>query len=240
MESGTAYWRNNMWVIVPDNKQNLEHIATLNDGSIDGVPVRFELVDPRKARPKQRALFFALLGDIHNWSGTPTEWLKEYFYTRYMIKTAGKEISLADDTKNTVSDAVKLIDDVINFVFEFGVPINQSYVLLPKDENYFQFECVKHQQCLICGKHADVHHLEGVPGNTIGMGGNRKHVDHSKRLVAALCRYHHSEIHKLGTPEFCKRHHLTNIGVKIDAQTFKKIGVQGRYETSSKGYFEPN
>lgn len=230
MESGKAYWRNNMWVIVPDKEQNLEHIATLNGGTIDGVPVRFELVDPRKARPKQRALFFALLGDIHNWSGTPTEWLKEYFYTRYTIKTAGNEISLADDTKNTVSDAIKLIDDVVDFIFEFGVPVNQSYPLLPKDENYFQFECVKHQQCLICGKHADIHHLEGVPGNTVGMGGNRKYVDHSKRLVAALCRYHHEEIHKLGTPEFCKRHHLTNIGVKIDAQTFKKIGVQGRYE----------
>ncbi|MEY8441837.1 putative HNHc nuclease [Lactobacillaceae bacterium 24-114] len=233
MASGKAYWRDNYWIIVPDKIPNLEHVATLNGGEIDGVPVEYELVDPRKARPQQRALFFALLGDIHNWSGTPTDDLKEYFYTRYTVKTAGKKISLADDTKNTVSDAVKLIDDVIDFVFEFNVPVKEGYVLLPRNENYFQYECIKHRECLICGRHADVHHLELDNGNAVGMGMNRNKVDHTKKLLAALCREHHQEIHAKGTRLFCLEHHLTNMGIKVDAATLKRIGIQ-RIKTAER------
>ena len=232
MESGKAYWQNDHWVIYQDQQQNLERVSTLNNGSISGVPVHYELVDPRRARPKQRALFFALLGDIHSWSGEPTDWLKEYFYTRYTIRTAGEEISLANDTGNTVSDATKLIEDVIDFIFEFSVPVNEAYPLLPKDENYFQYECIKHRQCLVCGRHGDIHHVEGIYGNTVGMGGNRNHVDHSKRVLACLCRKHHEICHKYGTDKFCATFGFTHLGIKVDAQTLKRIGVQGHYETN--------
>lgn len=234
MESGKAYWRNDRWIIIPDKEQNLERVETLNGGKTDGVPIVFELADPRKARPKQRALFFSLLGDIHNWSGEPTEWLKDYFYTRYTIKTAGAEISLADDTKNTVSDATELIEDVVDFIFEFGVPVHEGYTLLPRNENYFQYECIKHRQCLVCGKRGDIHHVEGIPGNTVGMGSNRNRVNHSNRVLACLCRSHHTEIHQLGTKKFCQIHHLTNIGIKVDAKTLKRIGVTGDYGTIQK------
>lgn len=225
MESGKAYWRNDRWIIIPDKEQNLERVETLNGGKTDGVPILFELSDPRKARPKQRALFFALLGDIHNWSGEPTEWLKDYFYTRYTIKTAGADISLADDTKNTVSDATELIEDVVDFIFEFGVPIHEGYTLLPRNENYFQYECIKHRQCLVCGQHADIDHID-----EIGAGRNRTHLNHTQFRLAALCRVHHTERHKIGTRRFCQLHHLTNIGIKVDAQTLKRIGVQGDYD----------
>ena len=213
--------------VIPDIQPNLEHIATINDGEVQGVPAKVEWVDPRQARPKQRALFFALLGDIHEWSGEPTEWLKEYFYTMYTIKTAGKTISLADDTENSVTDAKELIEQVIDFIFENGVPVKTGYHLLPRDENYFQYECIKHRECLICGKRGDIHHIEGIYGNTIGMGGNRNHVH--KRILVCLCRTHHNEIHNKGTRLFCDDHHLTNIGIKVDAQTLKRIGVKGIY-----------
>lgn len=215
--------------VIPDIQPNLEHIATINDGKVQGVPAKIEWIDPRQARPKQRSLFFALLGDIHNWSGEPTDWLKEYFYTMYTVKTAGKEISLADDTTNTVTDAKELIDEVVDFIFEYDVPVKQGYVLLPRDENEFQFECIKHRKCLVCGKHADVHHLELDNGNAVGMGMNRTKVDHSKKLLMALCRVHHNEIHSKGTRLFCHDHHLTNVGIKVDAETLKRIGVQGNY-----------
>jgi hypothetical protein len=229
MLPGKAYLQDSKWIVVLSKQPNSEWLNTVNNGKTDGVPVQVEFVDPRRARPKQRSLFFALLGDISKWSGESKEWLKEYFYIRYTVQTAGKEISLADGTSNTVTDATKLIDDVIRFIFEFNVPINEAYPLLPKDENTFQYECIKHRQCLICGRHADIHHMEGIPGNTVGMGNNRNKIDHTQRYLAALCRNHHNEVHKLGTPEFCRRHHLTSIGIKVDAQTLKRIGVRGNY-----------
>ncbi len=225
MESGKAYWQNDHWIIYPDTPPNLEHVSTINDGSVSNVPVHYEMIDPRQARPRQRALFFALIGDIHNWSGEPTEWLKEYFYTEYTIKTAGNEISLANDTTNTVSDATKLIQEVIDFIFEFNVPVNEAYPLLPKDENYFQYECIKHRQCLICGKRADIDHID-----EIGAGRNRTHLNHTKFRLAALCRTHHTERHKIGNQLFCQKYRLTNLGIRVDAQTLKRIGVQGNYE----------
>lgn len=228
-ENGQARWHKDHWNVFPDSEPNFEHIETINGRNVKSVPVTVEFSDHRKARPKQRALFFALMGDIHEWSGEPTEWLKEYFYTMYTIKTAGKTISLADDTENSVTDAKELIEQVIDFIFENGVPVKTGYHLLPRDENYFQYECIKHRECLICGKRGDIHHIEGIYGNTIGMGSNRNHVDHSKRILACLCRTHHNEIHNKGTRLFCYDHHLTNIGIKVDTETLKRIGVQGNY-----------
>lgn len=222
--------RDGLAYAVPDIQPSLEHIATMNHGNVQGVPARVEWVDPRQARPQQRALFFALVNDIHQWSGEPSEWLKEYFYTLYTVKTAGKEISLADGTSNTVTDAKELIDEVVDFIFEYDVPVKQGYVLLPRDENEFQYECIKHRKCLICGKHADIHHLELDNGNAVGMGMDRTKVDHSKKLLVALCRIHHNEIHSKGTRLFCHDHHLTNVGIKVNAETLKRIGVQGNYE----------
>lgn len=230
MLPGKAYYQDGRWVILLDEEPNFDRVRTLNDGKSNGAPVQVEFTDPRKARPKQRALFFALLGDISKWSGVPAKWLKEYFYTRYTVKTAGKEISLANDTQSTVTDATVLLDDVIRYVFEFDVPINEAYLLLPKDENVFQYECIKHRDCLICGRRADIHHLEDVVGNNVGMGRNRRYMDHTKSRLVALCRKHHNEIHQVGTTKFCQIHHLTNIGIKVDAATLKRIGVQGNYE----------
>ncbi|MCC4366433.1 putative HNHc nuclease [Limosilactobacillus reuteri] len=228
MQSGTAYLQDGFWVIKPDRQQNLEHIATLNEGKLQGIPVDFEFADPRKARPRQRRLFFALLGDISFWSGTPVNWLKEYFYNQYMIKTAGKEISLADSTENTVSDAKNLIDIVIDFIFDFRVPVKRGFELLPRDEEYFQYKCLLNRQCIICGKHADVHHID-----EIGMGRNRNTIDHTKHHLMALCRIHHTEYHQIGSIAFSNRYHVSTAGIRLNADTLKKIGVKGNYENNS-------
>lgn len=232
MQSGKAYWREGLgWIIQPDMPMNLEHVATLNNGSLEGVPIEFEMPDPRRARPKQRRLFFALLGDIHRWSGEPVEWLKEYFYTMYTVKTAGKEISLANDTNNTVSDAVELIDQVIDFIFDWSVPIRDGYTLLPRDEEHFIYECLIHRQCVICGRHADLHHVDyGMGNNTVGMGMNRNKVDHSKRELYPLCREHHQEIETINTTAFENKYRIKVKGIKLTPDVLRKLGVKGEYD----------
>lgn len=224
MASGEATWQDGFWVVKPDQQTNLEHIKTINDGKLVQVPIKYELVDPRKARPKQRALFFALLQDIWLYTGEDKDFLKEYFYYRYTVRTAGKTISLADDTANTVSDARFLLDDVVNFIFEFNVPVRTGYELLPRDENHFQYLSISHRKCLICGKHADIHHID-----EIGAGRNRNKVDHTKLRLAALCRTHHTEFHQIGLTAFCQKYKLTGLGIKVDQQTLKDIGVRENY-----------
>ncbi|WP_276859025.1 putative HNHc nuclease [Limosilactobacillus ingluviei] len=226
MLTGQATWSDGYWIIKPDQPPDqgwFDHLHTMN-GNTDWFPVAMDFIDPRQARPKQRALFFALIHDIWAWSGEDEEFLKAYFYSRFVIKTAGREISLADNTKNTVSDARALIDDVVDFVFDYDVPVKAGMFLLPKEENHFQYQCISHRKCIVCGRHADIHHID-----EIGAGRNRTHIDHTKLRLAALCQEHHTEAHKIGLQAFCNKYQLTNLGIRVDAATLRKIGVAGNY-----------
>ncbi|MCG0823564.1 hypothetical protein IMAU10216_00173 [Lactiplantibacillus plantarum] len=207
------------------HKPNLDHVETVS-GSADEYYTYSELADTRKARPQQRRLFFALLSDIYAWSGMPTGFLKNLFYLQYESYTFGKQISLSDTTESSVSDANQLLDLVIDFMFEWHVPFKEGYKLLPREQEYYLFQCCRHRVCMICGNRADIHHVD-----VIGAGLNRTHVDHTKRHVMALCRVHHSEIEKIGSVAFSAKYHVPVDGIKLDKETLKRIGLKGKYSS---------
>lgn len=132
------------------HKPNRDHVETVS-GSADEYYTYSELADTRKARPQQRRLFFALLSDIYTWSGMPTEFLKNLFYLQYESYTFGKQISLSDTTESSVSDANQLLGLVIDFMFEWHVPFKEGYKLLPREQEYYLFQCCRHRVCVICG-----------------------------------------------------------------------------------------
>lgn len=202
---------------------NLDHLKTIS-GTDNQFYVDFEVADLRKARASQRRLFFALLHDIAEFTMAPEDFLKTLFYTQYSIYTAGKEISLSDNTKSSVSDANVLLDLVIDFMFEWHVPFKKGYELLPKEEEYYLYQCCRHRVCTVCGNHADIHHVD-----VIGSGMDRTKVDHTKRHVMALCRVHHSIIEAIGANRFAQKYHVPVTGIKLDVETLKKIGVRGNY-----------
>lgn len=210
-----------------DEQPNLDYVETVS-GSRDLFYVDGEIADTRKARPQQRRLFFALLTDIYTWSGMPTDFLKELFYLQYEAYTFGKQISLSDVTTSSVSDANVLLDLVIDFMFEWHVPFKKGYELLPRDQEYYLFQCCRHRVCMICGNRADIHH---VVGSTIGSGGDRIKVDHSERYVMALCRKHHGEIEQIEPDKFSAKYHVPVDGVKLDVETLKRIGLKGNYSS---------
>ncbi|WP_436673785.1 putative HNHc nuclease [Lactiplantibacillus plantarum] len=207
------------------HKPNLDHIETVS-GSADEYYTYSEIADKRKARPQQRRLFFALLSDIYTWSGMPTDFLKNLFYLQYESYTFGKQISLSDVTQSSVSDANQLLGLVIDFMFEWHVPFNEGYKLLPREQEYYLFQCCRHRVCMICGNRADIHHVD-----VIGAGLNRTHVDHTKRHVMALCRVHHSEIEQIGSVAFSAKYHVPVDGIKLDKETLKRIGLKGKYSS---------
>lgn len=207
------------------HKPNLDHVETVS-GSADEYYTYSELADTRKARPQQRRLFFALLSDIYTWSGMPTDFLKNLFYLQYEAYTFGKQISLSDTTESSVSDANQLLDLVIDFMFEWHVPLKEGYKLLPREQEYYLFQCCRHRVCMICGNRADIHHVD-----VIGAGLNRTHVDHTKRHVMALCRVHHSEIEQIGSVAFSAKYHVPVEGIKLDKETLKRIGLKGKYSS---------
>lgn len=216
-------------VIHLDQKPNMDHLVTVA-GSSTQFFVDFEIADTRKARAAQRRLFFALIGDICDHLVDPLEdFLKERFYTQWESKHAGRTISLADDTKSSVSDANDLLDIVIDFMFEMNIEFKEGYKLLTKDESFFLYQCCRHRQCLVCGKHADIHHID-----VLGSGLNRNKVDHTKRHVMPLCRVHHNQIERIGAKKFSELYHIPVAGIKLDVETLKKIGVRGDYSEAER------
>lgn len=133
---------------------------------------------------------------------------------------------LADSSKTSVSDVNVLIDLVIDFMFEWNVPFKEGYKQLPREKRYFIYQCCRHRRCLVCGDSADIHHLD-----TVGMGVDRRKVDHTQKHVMPLCRTHHENYHQLGAEKFAELYHVPINGIKLDAETLKKLGVKGNYES---------
>ncbi|WP_270782965.1 putative HNHc nuclease [Levilactobacillus brevis] len=213
-------------VLQPD----LDHIESVSV-SCDQLYLDWELADTRKARPQQRRLFFALLSDIYTWSGMPTDFLKELFYLQYEEYTFGKQISLSDTTESSVSDANVLLDLVIDFMFMWRVPFKQGYELLPREQEYYQYQCCRHRRCMVCGReHSDINHVD-----TVGSGRDRNHLDHTQLRVNCLCREHHTEWHKIGPTAFGEKYHIPVAGIRLDEETLRKIGVRGNYRGETNG-----
>ncbi|WP_270694819.1 putative HNHc nuclease [Levilactobacillus brevis] len=213
-----------------DHQPNVDHIETVR-GSRDQLYLDWELADTRKARPQQRRLFFALLSDIYTWSGMPTDFLKELFYLQYEEYTFGKQISLSDTTESSVSDANVLLDLVIDFMFMWRVPFKQGYELLPREQEYYQYQCCRHRRCMVCGReHSDINHVD-----TVGSGRDRNHLDHTQLRVNCLCREHHTEWHKIGPTAFGEKYHIPVAGIRLDEETLRKIGVRGNYRGETNG-----
>lgn len=222
MQRARAEQRGRDLIIHLDRPLNQDHLETVSGGQGEFY-VDFEVADPRKARVQQRRLFFALLHDIETYFVVPSEFLKSMFYTQYEFYTAGKSISLSDATESSVNDANTLLDLVIDFMFEWHVPFKKGYELLPKEEDYYLYQCCRHRVCTICSKHADIHHID-VVGRT-----NRNKVDHTKRHVMALCRAHHSEIESIGSAKFSAKYHVPVDGIKLSIEDLKRLNIKGDY-----------
>lgn len=222
MQRARAEQRGRDLIIHLDRALNQDHLETVSGGQGEFY-VDFEVADPRRARVQQRRLFFALLHDIETYFVVPSEFLKSMFYTQYEFYTAGKSISLSDATESSVSDANTLLDLVIDFMFEWRVPFKKGYDLLPKEEDYYLYQCCRHRVCTICSKYADIHHID-VVGRT-----NRNKVDHTKRHVMALCRVHHNEIESIGAIKFAQKYHVPVTGIKLKIEDLQKLGIRGNY-----------
>lgn len=222
MQRARAEQRGRDLIIHLDRPLNQDHLETVSGGQGEFY-VDFEVADPRKARVQQRRLFFALLHDIETYFVVPSEFLKSMFYTQYEFYTAGKSISLSDATESSVNDANTLLDLVIDFMFEWHVPFKKGYELLPKEEDYYLYQCCRHRVCTICSKYADIHHID-VVGRT-----NRNKVDHTKRHVMALCRVHHNEIESIGAIKFAQKYHVPVTGIKLKIEDLQKLGIRGNY-----------
>lgn len=199
---------------------NIERLKTIFNGYDGERQAELFIKDPRGFTPQQRRFVFALMQDIYIYTGEPLESLKDVFYWQFRYFT-GKNISLSNESENTVDEVSTLSELILDFIFENDIPFREGYEIPPQNVEYYFYKCVMTRTCCICGKkNADIDHFDKALGRR-----KRSEVDHTEFNFAALCRTHHQEKHQIGIAAFKNKHHV--IGIKLNQDEIKKLRIGG-------------
>lgn len=187
---------------------------------------RVGLVDSRTMSHEQRKKVYALLSEIADWQGELPELLKKQMKLEFRLKRLNgmaEDFSLSDAPMELVTD---FIDFLVEFVIEWNVPTKKPLYELCDDIISYEWHCLKAKRCAVCGKKAQLHHVDAV-----GMSRNRRKIDHIGMRCLPLCAAHHMEIHELGNTRFCDKYHL-DAEIKINEEIVKLYKLGGKKEES--------
>lgn len=183
--------------------------------------VYVEAIDSRPLSDKQRRMCYSLMNAIAEWSGETLEGtktaLKLDFWQAHIESLGDKIFSLSDAPMSLVADFQRYL---IEFILSNDVPLKFPLINFVDDVKDYTYQCLIHKRCAVCGKRADLHHIDAI-----GMGNDREKVTHIGRESMSLCRLHHEEIHKLGKNEFMEKYHLDG-GIEIDRTICKIYGLK--------------
>lgn len=180
------------------------------------------LQDERRITSRQRAAIYALLGEVDEYvNGIRTDagreeqkqLLKMEFMLKRMTDAERRMFSLSDCS---VTTARAFIDFIVEFIIANDIPVRFSLAEKAEDIGQYVYACLVHKKCAVCGRHADLHHVEG---SHVGSGFNREEVHHLGREALPLCREHHTECHSMPEAEFLEKYHLEP--VKLDERLCK-------------------
>lgn len=187
--------------------------------------VSITLHDSRPLSGKQRRSCYAMLGEISEWSGQEKEEIKQLlklnFWTSELWQTADNLFSLSDAPMSVVAEFQSWL---ARFIVANDVPTKRPMLDYVDDIPNYVYACLVKKKCCICGKHADLHHIERV-----GMGRNREEIIHEGMEVLPLCREHHEQAHTMPDEEFFKLYHL-NGGIELDKNLCKIYGLKSKKE----------
>lgn len=172
------------------------------------------LVQPIDSRPlsdKQRRACYALLREIGDYTGMGTEPTKEYMKLKFMVEelqeTGDKIFSLSNAPMSLVCGFQRFL---VRFILDWDIPCNFPLLDFVDDVADYVYSCLVNKKCCVCGKHADLHHVDHV-----GMGRDRDEIIHEGMAALPLCREHHTEAHTIGQKTFEDKYHLIH-GIELD------------------------
>lgn len=179
-------------------------------------------VDGRRLSDKQRRACYALIGAVSDYTGDSKDSTKEFLKLRFLtseIETLGDDIfSLSNAPMSLVCEFQRFM---VRFIVENDIPCTFPLLDMVDDIPDYVYSCLVNKKCCVCGKAADLHHVDRV-----GMGRDRDEILHEGMRALPLCREHHREAHDLGEQSFQERYHLTD-GIELD-KTLCRIYKLGR------------
>jgi len=179
-------------------------------------------VDGRRLSDKQRRACYALIGAVSDYTGDSKDSTKEFLKLRFLtseIETLGDDIfSLSNAPMSLVCEFQRFM---VRFIVENDIPCTFPLLDMVDDIPDYVYSCLVNKKCCVCGKAADLHHVDRV-----GMGRDRDEILHEGMRALPLCREHHREAHDLGEQSFQERYHLTD-GIELD-KTLCRLYKLGR------------
>lgn len=88
------------------------------------------------------------------------------------------------------------------------------------DVGDYIYSCLIAKKCCICGRRADLHHVDRV-----GMGRDRTDIVHEGMEALPLCREHHGQAHTMPDSEFFGLYHLDG-GITLDKTLCRIYGLK--------------
>ena len=182
------------------------------------------LVQPMDSRPlsdKQRKACYALMGAIADYAGMSKDRTKEMmklkFLSENMEDMSDRIFSLSNAPMSYVCAFQRFL---VQFILEWDIPTDFSLLDMVDDVSDYIYGCLVNKKCVICGRPADLHHIERV-----GMGRNRDEIIHEGMEVLPLCREHHTEAHTMPDKDFFERYHLPG-GIVADKTICRIYGLK--------------
>lgn len=205
--------KDNKAVIEVDEVQALNgvHLGEVDEQSI----VDVNLIDKRYLSPQQRRKAYAMIRDMAYFIGDDPARLKDDLKMLFCTAMGETWFSFANADMTTVR---LFISFLIELCLEFQIPLRDSALKRTDDLEVYMLQAMRHRKCVICGKRADIHHIDAI-----GMGNNRNQVDHRHRRMIALCREHHQLAHNMGWPSFKEEYHV--LGVEPTEDILQSLGI---------------
>ena len=205
-------------------------IETARGRIVEYKEVEVTLLDSRPLSAKQRRSCYAMIREIAEWSGDDASSvkgiLKLSFWKDELYQTADTLFSLSNAPMSIVAEFQKWL---ARFIVRNDIPTRKSLLEYVDDVPDYIYACLISKKCVICGRKADLHHVDRV-----GMGRDRDDIIHEGMLALPLCREHHDEAHTIPDSEFISKYHLTE-GIEIDKTICRIYGLKARKKKDEQG-----
>lgn len=170
-----------------------------------------EMKDSRPLSDKQRKMCYALINEIADWSGSGRELMKEQLKLDFIIGELGETAERLFSLSNAPMSLVCAFQNfLVHLILEYDIPTKKPLLEYVDDTTDYVYSCLVNKKCVVCGKTAELHHIERV-----GMGRNRNEIIHEGMECLPLCREHHTQAHTMPDDEFFRMYHLDK-GIELD------------------------
>lgn len=186
------------------------------DSNTGYLEVDINFKDNRKISNKQRDKAHALLRDISDFNGDSEKDNKTNLKNDYITEKNIDFFSLSD---TTVSNAREFISYLIELCFQYNIPFKNKGIEMTDDINRYLYLCIKYRKCAVTGRPGEIHHIDAI-----GMGRDRRQVDHSQHRLVCLSREPHTQAHAMGWEDFATLHHIA--GIKLSKEQVKEVGYK--------------